>query len=130
MRSVTMLTLTWSGFDAAVDLIAAQCNHRDRSGIYGASPAGLMLAVALSGRLGRPLLRLPTPGMLLLEGVATPCLQLPAVEEVEAWCWVDATTDQGWNSVVKAAGECGRIIFPWQEAATCHPVPFVGGFHD
>lgn len=125
-----MLSLTWSGFDAAIDLIAAQCTRKDRSGVYGASPAGIVMAVALSSRLGLPLLSLPTPGMLLVEGVATPCQKLPEEEDVEAWAWVDATSGQQWNSVVKAAGECGDIVFPWQEAFVCRPVRFVPGFHD
>ena len=125
-----MLSLTWSGFDAAIDLIAAQCNHRDRSGVYGASPAGLVMAVALSSRLGRPLLPLPTPGMLLVEGLATPCMKLPPLEDVEVWVWVDATPGQHWNSVVKAVGQCGHVMFPWEQAPSCQPVQFVPGFHD
>ncbi|MGB1022086.1 MAG: hypothetical protein ACPGXW_04635 [Synechococcus sp.] len=35
-----LMVLTWSGFDVAVDLIAAQCVRRDRSGVYGVSGAG------------------------------------------------------------------------------------------
>lgn len=127
---MTMLSLTWSGFDAAIDLIAAQCTRKDRSGVYGASPAGLVMAVALSSRLGLPLLSLPTPGMLLVEGLATPGLRLPEEDDTEVWVWVDATPGQHWNSVVRAEGDHGQVVFPWQEAFACQPVRFMPGFHD
>lgn len=49
------LQLTWAGFDAAVDLIAAQCRWRDRAGVHGVDAvdaAGQLLALALADRLG------------------------------------------------------------------------------
>jgi hypothetical protein len=129
-----MMVLTWPGFDAAIDLIAAQCTHRDRSGVYGASPAGLVMAVALADRLSLPLLPLPTPGMVLVDGVIARCSLLPelvaGLEDVDAWFWVDASEDQEWNSVIKMAGACQPIAFPWQDAPACRPVPFMAGFHD
>ena len=71
MRRPPLMFLTWAGFDAAIDLIAAQCVRRDRSGVYGASSSGVVMAVALSDRLSLPLLQYPTPGMLLVDAVAT-----------------------------------------------------------
>jgi hypothetical protein len=129
-----MIKLTWPGFDAAIDLIAAQCIHQNRSGVYGASPAGVVMAVALADRLGLPLLQLPTPGMLLVDGMVATCSLLPEllaqVEDVEPWFWVDATTDHRWNSVVKLQGQCEPVTFPWQNFPVCQPVPFITGFHD
>lgn len=129
-----MMQLTWPGFDAAIDLIAAQCTHRDRSGVYGASPAGLVMAVALAERLGLALLLQPSPGMLLVDGVIARCSLLPELvgklEDVEAWFWVDASLGHHWNSVIKMQGNCEPIAFPWQTAPACRPVPFITGFHD
>jgi len=129
-----MMQLSWAGFDAAIDLIAAQCIQGRRSGVYGASPAGLVMAVALSHRLDLPLLPKPAAGMLLVDGVIASCKQLPDLivkfYDVDAWFWVDASDTQQWNSVIKMEGACQPIAFPWQDAPTCRAVPFITGFHD
>jgi hypothetical protein len=128
------MVLTWAGFEVAVDLIAAQCLRRDRSGIYAASEAGLVLAVALADRLSLSLLQLPTPGMVLIDTVATDNSNFAhlaaSTEDVEPWAWVDATAQHQVNSALKVQGACARVVMPWQEVpATCRQ-PFVKGFHD
>lgn len=134
MRRPPLMFLTWAGFDAAIDLIAAQCVRRDRSGVYGASSSGVVMAVALSDRLSLPLLQYPTPGMLLVDAVATDQSKFAQLadneDEVEAWAWVDASPSHRWPSVLKLDGACAMVVMPWQEApATCRE-PFLSGFHD
>lgn len=134
MQRPPLMVLTWAGFDAAVDLIAAQCVKRDRCGIYGSSTAGMVLAVALGDRLSLSLLQHPTPGMILVEAVATDrssFLKLASSnEETEAWAWVDATAGQQVNSVLKVEGACSTVVMPWQEVPTTCREPFLHGFHD
>lgn len=108
------LQLTWAGFDAAVDLIAAQCQWRDRAGAYGADPAGQLLAHALAPRLGLNVLSMPGPGMVELHGaVDQPPSSLWAWPDVEVWVWVDMTPDHRLQSVVKATPGA-RVLMPWQ----------------
>ena len=59
-----VLQLTWAGFEAAVDLIAAQCRWRDRAGLYGADAAGQLLCYELSKRLGLNILPRPVRAWL------------------------------------------------------------------
>lgn len=126
-----ILQLTWAGFDAAVDLIAAQCVRRDRSGVWSPSTAGLMLAVALSERLGINVLQLPTPGMLLVDAEASPELLRYAerAEDADVWVWVDNSAEHQCNSAMKVAGPA-LLLFPWQQAPSCCRRQFVQGFDD
>lgn len=129
-----LMVLTWAGFDAAVDLIAAQCVRRDRSGVHGISGAGQVLAVALSDRLSLSLLQHPTPGMILVDAVVSDrssFIKLASdTEDVDPWAWVDATTDKQVSSVLKVDGACAAVVLPWQDIpATCRE-PFLRGFHD
>ncbi len=129
--SPPILQLTWAGFDAAVDLIAAQCVRRDRSGVWSPSAAGLMLAVALAERLGMNVLQLPTPGMLLVDAEASPELRRHAdrAEDADVWVWVDNSAEQQWNSAMKVSG-LALLLFPWQQAPSCCRRQFVQGFDD
>jgi hypothetical protein len=122
-----LLHLTWQGFDAAVDLIAAQCQRQGRSGVYGMAPAGRVLAVALADRLALELLDAPAPGMLLVAGCAP--AEVAGIADVEAWVWVDPTPEHSCNAVMRVDG-AAQVVFPWQDAPTCSPTPFVPGFHD
>jgi hypothetical protein len=116
--------LHWAGFDAAVDLIAAQCRWRDRPGVHAASSDGEPLAAALSARLGLTLLELPGPGMLLVDASPTDALQekASAWSDVEAWVWVDTSSRGLWPSVVKVTGPA-VLLFPWRRQ-------FLPGFDD
>lgn len=118
------LELTWAGFEVAVDLIAAQCLRRDRSGVHAATADGVVLAERLAERLGLNVLELPTPGMLLVDASVTgPLLEKAASwPDVESWVWVDTTPKGRWQSVVKVSGSVA-LRFPWRRE-------FVPGFDD
>lgn len=122
-----LLELTWAGFDAAVDVIAAQCRWRDRPGVHAASPDGAVLAQALADRLGLNVLELPGPGMLLVDVVSSAAVaeKAAAWADVEVWVWVDCSGGR-WPSAVKAVGRA-HLVFPWQRS--CRR-PFVSGFDD
>lgn len=124
--------LTWSGFDAAVDVIAACCSKVHRAGVYGRTPAGQMLALAIAERLGMEVLRDPAPGMLVVEGFVDNEALLAAFEgmaDVEIWAWVDATPEHCCNSVMKVDGTT-LVQFPWQDTPSCERRSFVPGFDD
>lgn len=125
------LHLTWQGFEAAVDLIAAQCRRLGRSGVYGAAPAGQVLAIALADRLELQVLQCPAPGMLLVLGAYTGCelLQAAGLEDVEPWAWVGCTPSDACNLVMRVQGRT-EIYWPWQDAPVHNPRPFVPGFDD
>lgn len=125
------LHLTWPGFDAAVDLIAAQCRRHDRPGIYAMQPAGQVLAIALADRLGLQLLQRPQPGMLLVLGCYTGCELLAAagLEDVEPWAWIDCSPGDSCHSVMRVQGSA-QVLWPWQDAPSHNPRPFVPGFDD
>lgn len=125
-----ILQLTWAGFDAAVDVIAAQCRWRDRAGIYGADAMGCLLAYSLAERLGLNTLPQPGPGTLELYGVVSkPPASSWAWPDVDVWAWVDATPGQAVQSVVKASYRT-RVLMPWQDAAAATRRPFVPGLDD
>ena len=106
------LYLTWSGFTAAVDVIAAQCERREV--VCGMDRAGQVLAWALSERLDIECASRPCNGALLVWGLIeraprTQCSD-PAI-----WAWVDATPRHRIQSVVKAS--VGTVVLmPWQHA--------------
>jgi hypothetical protein len=128
MRQGPLLHLTWSGLDAAVDLIAAQCRWRERSGVWSSSAEGQVLALALADRLSLTLLALPTPGMLQVDAVINR-LRPTGLEDVEHWAWVDATPECTVNSAMKVTPGT-FVMLPWQDARACCRRPFVTGFDD
>lgn len=129
MTAPTM-QLTWAGFEAAVDLIAAQCRWRDRAGLYGVDAGGQLLAYALSDRLGLITLPQAGPGRLELHGlVTTPPASSWAWPDVEVWAWVDATEGQSVQSVVKVTPRT-TVLMPWQDASASQRRVFVAGFDD
>jgi hypothetical protein len=130
MTNAPVLQLTWAGFEAAVDLIAAQCRPRDRAGVHGVDPAGQLLAYALGERLGLNVLPQAGPGTIELHGLAVkPSPSSWAWPDVEVWVWVDASEAQSLQSVMKVTAGT-RVLMPWQDAPACHPRPFVSGFDD
>ena len=124
MSTSPTLELTWAGFDAAVDLIAAQCRRRDRSGVHAASVDGDALAERLAAQLGLNVLELPSPGMLLVDATATDAMAEKAASwaDVEAWVWIDNSSHGRWQSVMKVVGSA-RLLFPWRRE-------FLAGFDD
>lgn len=105
---------------------------RDLPGVrvWGVDDGALVLALVLSERLGLNVLRDSGPGVIELHGVVTH--QRPgtmAAPDAEVWAWVDATSNQQVQSVVKATAGT-RVVMPWQDAgAACRRV-FVPGFDD
>lgn len=125
-----ILQLTWAGFDAAVDVIAAQCRWRDRAGIHGADAMGQLLAYSLSERLGLNTLPNAGPGTLEVHGVARkPPTSRWSWPDVDVWAWVDLTPEHDVQSVMKVTPRT-RILMPWQDAAAACARPFVAGFDD
>jgi hypothetical protein len=130
-KRLPVVQLTWAGFEAAVDVIAASCCRRDRSGVHAATPAGMVLAVALAERLGLNVLQQATPGMLLVDCYNTPELRRAseAHEDVEPWVWADGSPSHRWNSAVKIQGPAA-LVLPWQDAGASCRRPFLAGFDD
>lgn len=125
-----ILQLTWAVFEAAVDLIAAQCRWRDRAGVHGVDAMGQLLAYSLAERLGLNTLPNAGPGTLEVHGlVRKPPASSWAWPDVDVWAWVDATADHDVQSVVKAT--TGTVVrMPWQDAGTSRRRTFVPGFDD
>ena len=129
------LQLTWAGFDAAVDLIAAQCCRSHVDCVHAPSSPGLMLAIAVAERLKLPICDAPQDNMLLLEGHAWNHAfadYAHLYENVEAWVWIDTTADGIYNAVVRMpSNKTPRVAMPWQDALIdyCNE-PFIPGFHD
>jgi hypothetical protein len=121
-----LLQLTWAGFEAAVDVIAAQC-PRDRIGVHGVDRGGQVLAWALSERLGLEVMREPGSCMLQLHGVVVSQPRL-LWGDAQVRTWIDASPGQNIVSVVKATPGT-MVLMPWQDAVVS-PRPFVPGFDD
>jgi hypothetical protein len=121
-----LLQLTWAKFDAAVDVIAAQC-PRDRIGVHGVDRGGQLLAWALSERLELEVMREPGSCMLQLHGVVVSQPRL-LWGDAQVWTWIDASPGQNIVSVVKATPGT-MVLMPWQDAVT-PPRPFVPTFDD
>lgn len=120
------LHLTWAGFDAAVDLIAAQC-RRDLTGVCGMDRGGEVLAWALSERLGIECAGRPASGGLLVWGLVE---QRPRARCADAvvWAWVDASPGHRVQSAMKATPGT-QVLMPWQDASACRRA-FLPGFDD
>lgn len=125
-----ILQLTWAGFEAAVDLIAAQCRWRDRAGVHGGDAMGQLLAYSLAERLGLNTLPNAGPGTLEVHGlVRKPPASRWAWPDVDVWAWVDATPEHEVQSVVKATVGT-RVVMPWQDADAACRRSFVPGLDD
>jgi hypothetical protein len=124
--TVSILQLTWAGFDAAVDVIAAQC-PRDRLGVHGVDRGGQLMAWALSERLGIEMMRRPGSEMLQLHGVAVTQPRLLWGDAL-VMAWLDATPGQNLMAVCKATPGT-TVLMPWQDAPTSRR-QFVPGFDD
>jgi hypothetical protein len=120
------LRLTWAGFEAAVDVLAAQC-PRDRVGVFGVDRGGQLLAWALSERLGIELMQQPGSGMLQLHGVMVSQPRLLWGDAL-VMTWLDATPGQNLVAVCRATPGT-TVLMPWQDAPTSRR-PFVHGFDD
>lgn len=128
---MSSVKLTWPGFDAAVDLIAAQCQSTSRVGIYTPSRSGTVLAIALADRLALPYLKKPEDSMLLVEAWAwnrSLAETAYTYKDAEIWVWLD-TTDGFYNSVCKMSG-VSCVAMPWQDMTLGCLEHFLPTFHD
>lgn len=113
-----MKHLTWAEFDAAVESISAMAYGMALSGVYGLPRGGLPLAVALSHRLGVPLLQQALDGCLLVDDVyetgrtLEPYQGGPALVAV----WVSKVPPTWFNAAEVVATD-EWLIFPWENPA-------------
>lgn len=116
-----MRILTWQEFDAAVGQIATMAQGLPLCGVYGLPRGGLPLAVALSHRLGVPLLQAPAFGCLLVDDVYEtgrtlgPCQGLPALTAV----WISKAAPTWWKAA-EVVSTSEWLVFPWENHATAH----------
>lgn len=120
-----MIRLTWNDFDQAVDLIAGYCAAIPVTGVYGFPRGGMPLAVALSHRLGVPLVPGPTaPGTLIVDDIhdtgrtLAPLLrpEPPTTPRPLVWVWVTREiAPRGYGAVWAGIGE-DYVLFPWEDA--------------
>jgi hypothetical protein len=121
-----LLTLTWAGFDAAVDVIAAQCSRQCTS-VCGMDRGGQLLAWALADRLGLEVTERPRAGGMLVYGVLDRAPRYLRVEVGQIWSWVQQCP-LGWSVMNATPGT--RVLMPWQDAPASCIRPFVAGFND
>jgi hypothetical protein len=120
-----MIRLTWNDFDQAVDRIASYCAAAPLTGVYGFPRGGLPLAVALSHRLGAPMVPAPSaPGTLIVDDIhdtgrtLAPLLrpEPPATPSPLIWVWVTREiAPRGYSAVWAGIGE-EWVTFPWEDA--------------
>lgn len=109
-----MKVLTWAEFDEAADAISFA--YSGMPAVYGFPRGGLCLAVAVSHRLGIPLLLTPEPGCLVVDdiyetGKTMSTLQhLPGCRHV---VWISKVTPT-WFQAVKTTEDSSWILFPWE----------------
>lgn len=126
MTRAIVLRLTWAGFDAAVDVLDA-ISPRGVEMVCGMDRGGMLLAWALSERLGIECTTRPGVGALLVHGVVErePRVRRPGTSVL---AWVDATPGQSVQSVCKASAGT-QVLMPWQDAIGS-PRPFVPRLDD
>jgi hypoxanthine phosphoribosyltransferase len=119
-----MIHLTWTDFDRAVQTIAeANCGLGLR-GVYGVPRGGLPLAVAVSHRLGVPLVDAPAPDVLTLDDIHDTGQTLrrlrgecPTLGPVHVWVTRQTDpADYGYDAVLTNVG-LAWIVFPWEDPA-------------
>lgn len=117
------LLLDWNDFDQAVARIADQCQREGLAGVYGVPRGGLPLAVALSHRLGLPLVTVIAPDVLVVDDIHDSGQTLRELRQAHGerlrHVWVWATRESvpyGYQAVLTAIGSAW-IIFPWEDAA-------------
>jgi xanthine phosphoribosyltransferase len=113
-----MRSLSWNDFGQAVERIAELYGERRFSGIHGIPRGGLVLAVALSHRLGLPLLPEPQPGCLVVDDVFETGRTLAPHRELagaELLVWISKAEPLWWRAV-EVTSSAEWIVFPWELA--------------
>lgn len=114
------LHLSWDEFNRAVLSLAEQVADEDFTGVYGQPRGGLPLAVALSHRLGQPLLARPTSRMLwvddVVDGAATVGAMQRRFPDAVYAAWVRRRGSIAPRFVYHAKLVTGSswIVFPWE----------------
>lgn len=113
-----MKHLTWAEFDAAIESISAMANGLALSGVYGIPRGGLPLAVALSHRLGVPLLHQVLDGCLLVDDVYETGRTLEPLRgtSVLVVVWVSKVPPT-WFKAVETLSTEEWLVFPWENPA-------------
>ena len=115
-------SLTWDDFDKAIYDIANQCLALKIPliGVYGVPRGGLILAVALSHRLGINLLTSPRLDALWVDDIVDTGKTLYASpKNVIHIAWVnnlkDSTKDgHRYNLIFSRSHVDGWVVFPWE----------------
>jgi len=116
-RPQSMRNLTWDAFDQAVEQIAAE--SAGFNGIFGIPRGGLVLAVALSHRLGIPLLAEAQAGCLVVDDVYETGLTVGPYKHLEnsrVVVWISKAEPQWWQAV-EITDSSEWIVFPWESGA-------------
>ena len=114
-----MRHLSWHDFDRAVEQMAKTCGGLPISAICGIPRGGLVLAVALSHRLGLPLLSEPQPGCLVVDDVYETGRTLAPHRDLEGatlLVWISKAEPQWWQAV-EVTSSSDWIVFPWESQA-------------
>lgn len=114
-----VLQLNWAGFDAAVEQIAASVDPATLTGVYGIPRGGLVLAVALSHRLGLPLVESVCASTLIVDDIRDSGATLEALRAGgltgPVWVWATRQTEpEGYGAVLTGIGP-SWVIFPWED---------------
>jgi len=114
-----MIRLSWAGFDSAVAYVADRCRGIELSGVYGVPRGGLPLAVALSHRLGVPMVDAPGARVLVVDDIYDSGQTIRGLMERHPGAgpfWVWATREfetRGYRSVLNDIGS-EWVLFPWE----------------
>jgi hypoxanthine phosphoribosyltransferase len=109
--------LSWTDFDAAAGALALAVEP-GASGVYGEPRGGLPLAVALSHRLGLPLLAHMSPEMIWVDDIVDSGQTLLARRRLFPHAQFLTWVTRKWRPDVEAAQviPAGWIVFPWEDA--------------
>lgn len=110
--------LTWQEFDLVIDKAAEQLESCEISGIYGIPRGGLTLAVALSHRLGVPMLAAPCKNCIVVDDIADTGITLQHFEDCNyatlTWCYKPDVSKVRPNYYYLTCAENEWIVFPWE----------------
>lgn len=112
-----MHELTWAGFDVAVQTIADAFADQGLSAVCGIPRGGLPLAVAISHRLGLPLVYTPAPGVLLVDDIHDSGRTLAdwRIPGSPAAVWVTREAKPADHFAVLTDVGPGWFTFPWED---------------
>lgn len=115
-----MIELTWSDFEQGVDALVEKLEPHVASfrGVCGVPRGGLPLAVALSHRMGLPLLERPRVGCLIVDDIFETGKTLSAMTTANAAFAVWITKRPvGWVTAARQIESEEWVLFPWEDKA-------------